>query len=66
MSKHEIVNCLVRYILVGAIDVDWRDFFPYLKWIPNRRFETQIEQINNRKMAVINSLVQAARKRSSS
>ncbi|KAK1395707.1 Ent-kaurene oxidase, chloroplastic [Heracleum sosnowskyi] len=66
MSRYEMFNCLVRDPMVGAIDVDWRDFFPYLKWIPNKRFENKIEQMNIHKAAIMKSLVQRARKQSSS
>ncbi|XP_074365758.1 ent-kaurene oxidase-like isoform X2 [Apium graveolens] len=66
MSRHDIFNCLVHDPMVGAIDVDWRDFFPYLKWIPNRSFENKIEQMDIRRMAVMKSLVQRAREQSAS
>ncbi|WOH05971.1 hypothetical protein DCAR_0625394 [Daucus carota subsp. sativus] len=66
MSKHEMVKCLVTDMLVGAIDVDWRDFFPYLSWIPNRDFEKKIEHMGMLRMKVMNSLVQKTRKQSAS
>ncbi|KAL8145100.1 ent-kaurene oxidase-like [Apium graveolens] len=66
MSRHEMFNCLVHDPMVGAIEVDWRDFFPYLKWIPNNRFENKIKQMDIRRIAVMKSLVQRARKQSSS
>nr|AUZ98413.1 ent-kaurene oxidase [Trachyspermum ammi] len=66
MSRQEIFDCLVHDPMVGAIDVDWRDFFPYLKWIPNRSFENKIERMDIRRMAVMKSLVQRARKQSAS
>nr|XP_017251171.1 PREDICTED: ent-kaurene oxidase, chloroplastic-like [Daucus carota subsp. sativus] len=62
MSRHEMLKCLVHDPMVGGIDVDWRDFFPYLKWIPNRGFENRIRQMDIRRMAVMKSLVQRARK----
>ncbi|GJS62986.1 retrotransposon protein, putative, ty1-copia subclass, partial [Tanacetum coccineum] len=34
MTKEEIFKVLVTDTTMGAIEVDWRDFFPYLKWIP--------------------------------
>nr|KJB58382.1 hypothetical protein B456_009G207500 [Gossypium raimondii] len=33
------VEGLVIDMMAGIIEVDWRDFFPYLKWIPNKAFE---------------------------
>ncbi|XP_074352554.1 ent-kaurene oxidase-like [Apium graveolens] len=66
LSKQEMVKCLVLDMLIGAIDVDWRDFFPYLNWIPNRNFENKIEQMSMRRMEVVKSLVQRTRVQSAS
>ena len=54
ISRHEMFNYIVHDPMAIVIEVDWRDFFPYLKWIPNRGFENKIEQINNHKMEVGN------------
>lgn len=67
MSRHDIFKCLVHDPMEGAIDVDWRDFFPYLKWIPNKSFENKIQQMYIRRQAVMKSLIQEQlRKRSAS
>lgn len=58
MSRHEIFECLVHDPMMGAIEVDWRDFFPYLKWVPNKSFENKIEQMDIRRQAVMKSLIQ--------
>ncbi|KAI3489996.1 hypothetical protein L1887_45911 [Cichorium endivia] len=42
ITKYEIFQILVVDPMMGAIDVDWRDFFPYLKWIPKTRFEKKL------------------------
>lgn len=57
ISREEIFNILVRDQMEGAIDVDWRDFFPYLKWVPNRSLEMKIEQIDTRRQSVMKSLI---------
>ena len=44
-------------------EVDWRDFFPYLKWIPNNSFEMMIEQMHFRRQAVMNALIKEQKKR---
>uniref|UniRef100_A0A1J3EEP3 ent-kaurene monooxygenase n=1 Tax=Noccaea caerulescens TaxID=107243 RepID=A0A1J3EEP3_NOCCA len=58
MSKDEIFKVLVHDMMEGAIDVDWRDFFPYLKWVPNKSFEARIQQKHKRRLAVMNALIQ--------
>ncbi|KAL1212689.1 Ent-kaurene oxidase [Cardamine amara subsp. amara] len=58
LSRDEIFKVLVHDMMEGAIDVDWRDFFPYLKWIPNKSFESRIQQKHKRRLAVMNALIQ--------
>lgn len=41
MSEHEMVKRLVLDMLVGAIDVDWREFFPYLYWDSKEKFQKE-------------------------
>ncbi|XP_016666646.1 ent-kaurene oxidase, chloroplastic-like [Gossypium hirsutum] len=36
LSRKEMYKILVIDMMAGIIEVDWRDFFPYLKWIPNK------------------------------
>ncbi|GFS46535.1 GA requiring 3 [Actinidia rufa] len=66
LSRHEIFKVLVKDPMEGAIDVDWRDFFPFLKWIPNKTFEMKIEQMDMRRQAVMKALINKQRKRLSS
>ncbi|XP_050231121.1 ent-kaurene oxidase, chloroplastic-like isoform X3 [Mercurialis annua] len=63
LSNEEIINVLVHEPLEGAIDVDWRDFFPYFKWVPNKRWETKIQQMHFRRQAVMNTLVKQQKQR---
>lgn len=63
LSKEEIHKILVTDMPQGAIEVDWRDFFPYLKWIPNRCIEMKIQGISSRRLAVTNALVNEEKKR---
>jgi ent-kaurene oxidase len=63
LSREEIFNVLVLDPMEGAIDVDWRDFFPYLRWIPNEGFEMKIKRMNFRRQSVMNALVQEQKKR---
>ncbi|KAM7280598.1 hypothetical protein ACFE04_007732 [Oxalis oulophora] len=63
LSRQDIFNILVLDMMEGAIDVDWRDFFPYLKWIPNKTLENRIHQLHFRRKAVMNALIKEQKKR---
>nr|AAY42951.1 kaurene oxidase [Stevia rebaudiana] len=63
MNRDEIFQVLVVDPMMGAIDVDWRDFFPYLKWVPNKKFENTIQQMYIRREAVMKSLIKENKKR---
>lgn len=63
LSRQEMFKILVVDPMEGAIDVDWRDFFPYLKWIPNQHFENKIQQMHFRREAVMKALIQQQKKR---
>ena len=64
--EKEMFQILVADPMMGAIDVDWRDFFPYLKWVPHSRLENKINRISHRKMAVTRALIQQQRTRMAS
>ncbi|KAL3505228.1 hypothetical protein ACH5RR_035069 [Cinchona calisaya] len=55
--KKEVLKVLVHDQMEGAIEVDWRDFFPFLKWIPNKSFEYKIQQMDVRRVAVMKALI---------
>lgn len=63
LSKEEIYKILVIDMMEGAIEVDWRDFFPYLKWIPNKSIEMKIQRLSSRRHAVMNALMSEEKKR---
>ncbi|PIN16084.1 Cytochrome P450 CYP2 subfamily [Handroanthus impetiginosus] len=66
LSRQEIFKILVLDPMEGAIEVDWRDFFPYLKWIPNKSFEQKIQQMHFQRQAVMKALIEQQRKRMAS
>lgn len=66
LSKEDIYKILVVDISEGAIEVDWRDFFPYLKWIPNRRMEMKIQNLHVRRKAVMKALMNEQKNRMAS
>ncbi|KAI4366406.1 hypothetical protein MLD38_022287 [Melastoma candidum] len=63
LSKDEIFKVLVLDMMHGAIEVDWRDFFPYLQWVPNKAWEDKIKQYAFRRKAVTNALIREQKKR---
>lgn len=62
-SRDEIFEILVIDPMKGAIEVDWRDFFPYFKWIPNKSFEKTLQQMHIRRQAVMTVLINEQKKR---
>ncbi|GER29987.1 cytochrome P450 monooxygenase CYP701A16 [Striga asiatica] len=63
LSKQDIFEILVVDPFKGILEVDWRDFFPYLKWIPNKSFESNVQQIYSRRQAVMTVLINEQKKR---
>ncbi|KAF7010663.1 hypothetical protein CFC21_025054 [Triticum aestivum] len=63
ISKDEIHQITVTDILMWAIEVDWRDFFPYLGWIPNKSFETGLHTTEFRRTSVMRALINEQKKR---
>jgi ent-kaurene oxidase len=43
ISKDEIYQITVVDVMMCSIEVDWRDFFPYLGWIANRSSYHEIQ-----------------------
>lgn len=66
MSKHDIFKCLVDDQMEGSIEVDWRDFFPYLKWIPNKSFDNRIKKMCTEREAVMKTLIKEKMNKNSS
>ncbi|KAF8410588.1 hypothetical protein HHK36_003120 [Tetracentron sinense] len=62
LSREEIFDVLVMEPMVGAIEVDWRDFFPYLRWVPNKSVEMKIQRMDMRREAVIQALFREHKK----
>ncbi|CAL1378614.1 unnamed protein product [Linum trigynum] len=62
-SKEEIFRILVLDPMEGAIEVDWRDFFPYLSWIPNHGYEDKVVHTHHRKQTVMNALIKEQKQR---
>lgn len=63
LSRNEIFEVLVVDPMKGAIDVDWRDFFPYLRWVPNKSLEMKIKRMEMRRREVMKTLIEQQKKR---
>ncbi|TQD97757.1 hypothetical protein C1H46_016623 [Malus baccata] len=63
LSRNDVFEILVTDVLKGATETDWRDFFPYLRWIPNRNLEMKIQNICFRRKAVMSVLIKEQMKR---
>ncbi|KAH9620763.1 hypothetical protein KSS87_012043, partial [Heliosperma pusillum] len=57
LSRKEIFHILVLDMMEGAIEVDWRDFFPYLKWVPNSKVEANIKKLDLLRQAVMKAMI---------
>ncbi|KAK7405478.1 hypothetical protein VNO78_06813 [Psophocarpus tetragonolobus] len=63
LTNQDLYQYLVVNIIEGAIEVDWRDFFPYLKWIPNKSMEKKIHDVCFKRDAVMKALMNEQNKR---
>ncbi|GAB2219050.1 hypothetical protein Drorol1_Dr00006677 [Drosera rotundifolia] len=61
LTKKEMVQVLVLDMMEGAIEVDWRDFFPYLRWVPNE-VESNIKKLDYRREVVMKALIKEHKK----
>ncbi|KAG6591351.1 Ent-kaurene oxidase, chloroplastic, partial [Cucurbita argyrosperma subsp. sororia] len=63
LPREDLFRVLVIDPMEGAIEVDWRDFFPYLKWIPNKSVENKIRQMDFCRRVTMMSLIEEQKKR---
>ncbi|RZC47573.1 hypothetical protein C5167_040529 [Papaver somniferum] len=66
LSRDEILKVLVLDPLSGGTEVEWRDYFPYLRWLPNKSFELDIGRMVTRRLEVMKTLIEEQQKRISS
>ncbi|XP_004486599.1 ent-kaurene oxidase, chloroplastic-like [Cicer arietinum] len=62
LSKDDMHQILVLDFLEGAIEVDWREFFPYLKWIPNKSMEMKVQKVVRERRHVMKALINEQKK----
>ena len=63
ISKEEIYQIIVADMTLYVTEVDWRDFFPYLSWVPNKSFEARVLTTESRRTAVVRALIHQQKKR---
>lgn len=63
LTKKDLYNVLVVDPMTGAIEVDWRDFFPYLRWVPNSKWEEKIQRMASNKYVVMKALINEHKRR---
>uniref|UniRef100_A0A0E0LCT6 Ent-kaurene oxidase n=1 Tax=Oryza punctata TaxID=4537 RepID=A0A0E0LCT6_ORYPU len=63
ISKEEIFHVLVHEMMMCAVEADWRDYFPYLSWLPNKSFDTIVSTTEFRRDAVMNALIKKQKER---
>uniref|UniRef100_A0A0D9WRC8 Ent-kaurene oxidase n=1 Tax=Leersia perrieri TaxID=77586 RepID=A0A0D9WRC8_9ORYZ len=63
VSKEEIFHFLVHDLMMCAIEADWRDYFPYLSWIPNKSFKTRVFTVEANRNAVMRALIKKQKER---
>ncbi|KAM0828592.1 hypothetical protein ACQ4PT_067443 [Festuca glaucescens] len=51
ISKEEMHRTMVVDMMTCVIVADWRDYFPYLSWIPNKSFDTRLVTAESRRTA---------------
>ncbi|MCL7047301.1 hypothetical protein MKW94_020498 [Papaver nudicaule] len=66
LSRDEIYKVLVLDPLTQGTEVKWRDFFSYLRWVPNKSYEMLIGRTDTRRQEVMKTLIEEQQKRISS
>jgi ent-kaurene oxidase len=63
VTKWEIFEGLVVSPLKTVSQVDWRDFFPSSKWVPNKSVDDNIKAVERRRTLIIKGLIKEQRRR---
>ncbi|GAB4825735.1 hypothetical protein Ancab_008608 [Ancistrocladus abbreviatus] len=62
LSLQNILHILVLDVMEAATEVDWRDFFTYLRWIPNKKLEARMKNLEFRRHAIMKVLINERKK----
>lgn len=60
VSRWEMFQALVMDPLQAVLEVDWRDFFPALKWVPNK-VEGKVLAVHKKIKAIVGALISEQR-----
>jgi len=63
VSREELCEIMVVDTLITLAEVDWRDFFPYLSWLPNESFDTKVMTAEHRRTAVTRAIINQRKER---
>ncbi|XP_006656176.2 ent-sandaracopimaradiene 3-hydroxylase-like [Oryza brachyantha] len=63
VPKDELFHVLVHDMMMCAVMADWREYFPYLSWLPNKSFETTLFTAQARRDAVMHALIKRQKER---
>eukprot|EP01018_Ginkgo_biloba_P041055 Gb_36654 [translate_table: standard] len=59
----QIYDIVVGDPAKGALEINWRDFVPYIgPWLPNRPLHNKLRQLTKRRAAVVRALIEEERK----
>ncbi len=63
VTEWEIFQALIIAPAKVATEVDWRDFFPTYKWVPNKSVEDKIKAVERRRTLIMKGLIKEQRRR---
>jgi ent-kaurene oxidase len=62
VEKWEIFDALIIDPLQSVMYVDWRNFFPFLSFIPNKSVENAISEVDAKRNYIVDALIAEQRK----
>ncbi|CAM6028613.1 unnamed protein product [Sphagnum balticum] len=62
VTKEEIFDACISNPMKAFVNIDWRDFFPAFKWVPNKTLENKIRAIERQRTLIMKGLVKQQRK----
>jgi ent-kaurene oxidase len=63
VTTEEIFDACVSDPMKAFVQIDWRDFFPALKWVPNTTLENKIKAVERKRTLIMKGLIKEQRKR---
>ncbi len=62
VTKQEIFDACISNPMKAFVEIDWRDFFPAFKWVPNKGLENKIKAVERQRTLIMKGLVKKQRK----